>query len=230
MSFWSQHRELLPNGVVAERLPLGRAAGRWWASFVYTQSEGTSLPPDVWRRVFNSAWVHDPDGLLDGVGGAGGGDDLEFEYTWELVDHGASRARVTYVVDREEVGSEVLTLDPADRRGCFAVRLPDGSLVERLPIGHAQGKWRVLWVRSDVPAAEVEEDEDEDDLTVTGERLVRLRSPAGPMRRLGASGVTGGAIQPFGVALSDTLTHLEADYLYENEVVDSEVLPLPSPR
>jgi hypothetical protein len=42
--------------------------------------------------------------------------------------------------------------------------------------------------------------------------------------------VIGGPIQPFGVALPDTLTHVEVDYLFENDVVDTEVLPLPGVR
>lgn len=225
-SFQSQHRRTLPNGVLVERLPLGYAAGRWWASFVYTRSEGVRISPDAWRQVMGSAWVHDPDGLLDCIGGSGGGDDHEMEQTWELVDHGASRARVVYVVDRDDVGSELLTLDSTDRRGCFSVRLPDGSLVERLPIGHARGRWRLMWVRSDVPQAEAEAD-DTDDAMVPGERFVRLRTPAEPLGRLGAGGTTGGAIQPFYVARPDTLTHLEADYLFEDEVVATEVLALP---
>ena len=229
-SFRSQHRDTLPNGVVVERLPLGYAAGRWWASFVYTLPEDVRVSPAVWRLIGHSASVHDPDGLLDGVGGGGGGHEHEHEHTWELVDHGASQARVTYVVDRQEVGSELLTLDPAERAGYCSVRLPDGSLVERLPIGHAQGKWRLTWVRSDVPAAELEADEDEDDVTVSGERFVRLRSSAGPLGRLGPWGVSGGAVQPFGVARPDTLTQLEVDYLFGNEVVYTEVLPLPGLR
>ena len=50
-SFQSQHRKTLPNGVLVERLPLGYAAGRWWASFVYTRSEGVRISPDAWRQV-----------------------------------------------------------------------------------------------------------------------------------------------------------------------------------
>ena len=230
-SFQSHHRDTLPNGVIVDRLPLGYAAGRWWASFVYTLPEDVRIPPpDVWRLIGHSASVHDPDGLLEAVSGVGGGNEREHQHTWELVDHGANRAQVTYVVNRQEVGSELLTLDPADRARCFSVRLPDGSLVERLPIGHAQDTWRLAWVRSDVPAAELEADEDEDDVTVSGERFVRLRSSARPLGRLGPWGVSGGAIQPFGVARPDTLTDLEADYLFGNEVVDTEILPLPGLR
>ena len=225
-SFQSHHRDTLPHGVVVERLPLGHAAGRWWASFVYTLPEDVRLSPEAWRLIGHSARVHDPDGLLETVGGGGDGHEREHGHTWELVDRGATRARVTYVVNGQEVGSELLTLDPADRAGYFSVRLPDGSLVERLPIGHAQGQWRLTWVRSDVPAAELEADEDEEDVTVTGERFVRLRSSAGPLGRLGPWGVSGGAIQPFGVARPDTLTHLEVDYIFGNDVVDTEVLPL----
>lgn len=227
-SFQSHHRDTLPNGVRVERLPLGYAAGRWWASFVYSLPEDVLVSPDVWRLIGHSAWVDDPDGLLEGVGGGGGGNEREHQHTWELVDHSADRARVTYLVDRQEVGSELLTLDRADRAGYFSVRLPDGSAVEWLPIGHAQDSWRLTWIRCDVPAAEVGADEDEDDVTVSGERFVRLRTSAGPLGRLGAWGVSGGAVQPFGVALPDTLTHLEVDYLFDGNVVATEVLPPPA--
>ena len=226
-SFQSHHRYTLPNGVVVERLPLGFAAGRWWASFVYAGRGREELEPAIDARyVGHSAWVHDPDHLLECVAGSGDGNGREHEHTWELVDHGASRARVSYVEGDHEVGSELLTLDPTDRAGYFSVRLGDGSLVERLPIGHANGMWRFRWVRSDVPPAEVEMDDDEH-TTMPGERLVRLRTSAGPLGRLGASGVIGGAIQPFAKALPDTLTRVEVDYLLDNELVDTEVLPLP---
>jgi hypothetical protein len=225
-SFRSHHRHTFSNGVVVERLPLGFAAGRWWASFVFAVPgwEGREPPVD-WVAMGRSAWIQDPDGLLDCVGGSGGGSEREYAHTWELVDHGASRARVSYLEDGEEVGSELLTLDPSDRTGCFAVGLADGSLVERLPVGHAHGAWRVQWVRSQVPPAEVEGDDEGFDMP--DERFVRVRSAAGPVGRVGASGSIGGVIQPFGVEVPDRLAPLEVDYLLENQLVATEVLPLP---
>ena len=88
--------------------------------------------------------------------------------------------------------------------------------------------WRLHWVRSDVPPAETEMDDEDIDMTMPHERFVRLRSSAGPVGLVGASGVIGGAVQPFGVQVPDTLTHLEVDYLVENELVGTELLPLPS--
>jgi hypothetical protein len=227
-SFRSQHRHPLSNGVVVERLPLGFAAGRWWASFVGAGPgrDGREPPIDP-RIVMSSAHVHDPDGLLNPIRGGGGGSEHEFSHTWELVDHGASRARVSYTEDGVETGSELLMLDPTDRAGYFAVRLTDGSLVERLPIGHAHGMWRLYWVRSDVPVAETEVGNEETDMAMPHERFVRFRSSAGPIELVGALGAIGGAVQPFSVQLPDMLTHLEVDYLVENEVVDTELLPLP---
>lgn len=226
-SFQSHHRHTFSNGVVVERLPLGFAAGRWWASFVFAVPgwEGREPPVD-WLAMGRSAWIQDPDGLLDCVGGSGGGSEREYEHTWELVDHGASRARVGYLEDGDEVGSELLTLDPTDRTGYFAARLADGSLVERLPIGHAHGNWRLRWVRSDVPSEEVKMDDDEA-IDMPHERFVRLRSSTGPIGRVGASGSMGGAIQPFGIDVPDRLAPLEVDYLFENELVVTEVLALP---
>jgi hypothetical protein len=225
-SFQGYHRHTFSHGVVVERLPLGFAAGRWWASFVFAVPgwEGREPPVD-WLTMSRSAWVQDPDGRLDCAGGTGGGSEREYEHTWELVDHGASRARVSYVEDGAEVGSELLTLDPTDRTGCFAVRLADGSLVQRLPIGHAHGTWRLNWVRSEVPPAEVERADE--GTVMPHERFVRLRSSAGPVGRVDASGSIGGDIQPFGVAVPGRHTHLEVDYLFENELVGTEVLPLP---
>lgn len=230
-SFRSQHRHTLSSGVVVERLPLGFAAGRWWASFVgaVPGSDGRASPIDP-RIVMSSTHVHDLDGLLDPVGGGGGGNEREFAHTWELVDHGASRARVSYIDDGVEVASELLTLDRTERTGYFALRLSDGSLVERLPVGHAHGKWRLHWVRSDAPPAELEMDGEDTDTTMPHERFIRLRSPGGPVGPLEASGVIGGAVQPFSVLLPDTLTHVEVDYLVENEIVGTELLPLPGLR
>ena len=229
-SFQSQHRHTLASGVVIERLSLGFAAGRWWASFVAaTPDRGDHQPPIDQRIAVSSTFAYDPDGHLDCVGGTGGGDERECSQTWELVDHGATQARVSYTQDDVEVGSELLTLDPTDRAGCFAVRLTDGSLVERLPVGHAHGRWRLQWVRSDVPSAEAE--------LVDGrihnmphQRFVRLRSTVGPLDLLDASGVLGGAVQPFSVRLPDTLSHLEVDYVVEDEVVATEIVPLPERR
>jgi hypothetical protein len=73
-SFQSHHHHTLPNGVVVDRLPLGFAAGRWWASFVYGVPDGQAdLAPADWRHIGHSASVYDPDGLLDCVSGSGGG-------------------------------------------------------------------------------------------------------------------------------------------------------------
>lgn len=110
-SFQGYHRHTFSNGVVVERLPLGFAAGRWWASFVFAVPGWESREPPVdWLTMGRSAWVQDPDGRLDCTGGTGGGSEGEYEHTWELVDHGASRARVSYVEDGAEVGSEVPVL------------------------------------------------------------------------------------------------------------------------
>jgi hypothetical protein len=65
----------------------------------------------------------------------------------------------------------------------------------------AHGMWRLHWVRSDVPPAETEMD-NEEIINVPHERFVRLRSFAGPVGPVGASGVIGGAVQPFGVQLA----------------------------
>ena len=225
--FRSQHRHVLTNGVVVERLPLGFAAGRWWATFVYAAPDPNGGQPVDLRHIGRSVWVSDPDGLLEFASGAGGGGEREHEYVSELVDQGASQARVSYLEGGEEVGSELLALDPADRTGCFAVRLTDGSLVERLPVGRAGGMWRLRYVRSGVPRAEqAAEMDDLDGVQMPDKRFVRIRS-TGPVERTSAACTFGGAIQPFGVGVPDTLTHLEIDYLFEDEVVGTEVLPLP---
>ncbi|MBB6626716.1 hypothetical protein H5V45_05200 [Nocardioides sp. KIGAM211] len=231
-SFGSQHRHVMPDGVVVERLPLGYAAGRWWATFVYAPPAGRTFEAAESRRIGYTAWVHEPDGLLDCVSGAGGGNDDQFEHTWELVDKGATRVSVGYGTgEADEVGSEQLVLEPGDRDPAFAVRLPDGSLVERLPLGHARGSWRLRWVRSDVPAAEVarayDQDEDDDGSMIRpGDRFVRLRYVDAP-RWMGAGGAVGGAVQPFFTSVPDSVTHVEVDYLLDDELVATEVVPLP---
>jgi hypothetical protein len=174
-----------------------------------------------------SAWVHAGDGQLESVGGSGSGTEREYQYTWELIDRRASRARVVYLEDGVEVGSESLVLDPADRSGYFAARLPDGSF-ERLPVGRAHRMWRLRWVRSDVPRAEVEDDDE--DLAMPHERFVRLRSAQGSIEPVGASGAIGGSVQYFDVEVADTERELEIDYVVGVEFVVTEKLPLPDIR
>ena len=227
----SQARRALSDGLVVERLPLGFAAGRWWATFVYAVPGWDSdQPPVDWRRMGMRAFVGHPDDLLDCVAGGGGGGEREYDHTWELVDHGAQTAEVTYVEDGHDLGGgEVLALDRADRSGYFTVRLADGSLIERLPIGHAHGRWRLQWVRSDVPRAEIEAAMADEDLDMPHERFLGLRPPRA-RSRWRASGTIGGPIQPFGVSVPDTIDHLEVDYRIGNTSAGSEVLPLPGVR
>jgi hypothetical protein len=121
----------------------------------------------------------------------------------------------------------VLALDPTDRTGCHATRLPDGSLVERLAVGRAHGAWHLLWVRSEVPRAEVRADlADHGSLAMPHERLVRLRSADGPLVRLPGSGSLGGGIAQFGVEVPEEVCHLEIGYLHDDEVVATEELAL----
>lgn len=225
----SQHQVTLPGGAVVDRLPLGFAAGRWWATFVSAVPGWEGREPAFdWRSARDAAWAYDPDDRLQCVGGSGGGTEREVDQTWELVDHGASRAQVTYRDAGVEVATETLTLDSTDRTGCFSTRLADGSLIERLPVGHAHGFWRLRWVRSDVPRVEVDaEMEDNDDFNMPTERFIQLRSREGPLGRLAGSGAIGGEIQPFGIDVPLTFEYLEADYLLDGERVGTEVLPLP---
>jgi hypothetical protein len=227
-SFRTQWRLASSNGVVVERLPLGFAAGRWWATFVYATPgwEGRE-PPIDWRTIGQCAWVHGPDDRLEFVGGSGGGSEREYEQTWELVDRGAATAEVHYSLEGKDPSSELLILDRMDRTGHFAIRLADGSLIERLPIGHAHGAWRLRWVRSDVPPDEVEAAMVDADFDMPDRRFVRLRSADGPIGRLDSSGSIGGSVQAFGINVPDTTAHLEVDYVFENSPAGNEVLPLP---
>lgn len=227
-SFRSQARREFSNGLVVERLPLGHAAGRWWATFVYTLPgwEGRDPPVD-WHSMDQRAEVHDPDGKLRKVGSSGAGTEREYELTYELLDSGAAHATVEYTEGRDQVGIECIALDADDRTGCFSVRLADGSLVERLPVGHVHRTWRIAWVRSGLPQGEVGDVTDQD--VVVGmphERHVRLRTSAGPIDPVGASG-SGPSPEYFAIELPDIVRELVVDYLFEHQVVATEAIALP---
>lgn len=229
-SFQTQSRRVLPNGVVVERLPFGFAAGRWWATFVCSLPGWKPGDPFINpRTAMSCAHVSDPEGRLQPVGGGGGGSESEDAQTWELVDHGATRAEVKYTVDGEEVSTESLTLDPTDRHSYFAARLADGSLVERLPIGQAHGKWRLRWVRSDVPRTELDDELDGDGFppVMPHERFLRLSTTDGPLGRVDAS-ASGGQIQFFAVQVPDTLVELRVEYASGDASAGAETLVLPS--
>lgn len=228
-SFRAQGQFEYANGLVVERLPMGFAAGRWWAAFVYAVPgwEGAE-PPVEWHMMKQGAGVTAPNGGLQWIGGGGSGSEREYEQTSELQDRGARVATVVYFDDDIDVGSESLSLDPSDRTGCFRTRLSDGSLLERLPVGHAHGMWRLRWVRSEVPPTEtaaMNEDGDDADIYMPHDRFIRLRTPQGLLAPLGASGDIGGYVQVFGVEVPDVIDRLTVDYVCDDEaVVSSEVL------
>lgn len=228
-SFQTQSRLVRSDGVVVERLPFGFAAGRWWATFVYALPWEPGEPFFDWRTVRSCARVDDPDGRLEPVGGSGGGNEHEHTQTWELVDHGATRVEVAYTDDDEELDTELLSLDPSDRNGYFAVRLADGSLIERLPVGHAHGEWRLRWVRSDIPREELDAEEADDDgfeFVMPHQRFLRLSTADGPLRRLDAS-ASGIGVQFFAVQVPDTAADLQVEYFLGDAAAGTETVVLP---
>lgn len=229
-SFNTHSRLALSDGIVVERLPLGFAAGSWWATFVYAAPGWTGREPPVdWRTLRRCNRIHDPDGRLEPSSGSGFGSEREFSQTWRLIDRGATRVVVGYSDDGEEVRTELLALDPADRDGYFSVRLSDGSLIERLPVGHANGMWRLRWVRSDVPRDELDAEMRGEDRgpVMLHQRFLRISSADGPLGPLDSSSSGIGA-QFFAVQVPDTETDLRVEYVFESTSAGTEKLTLPT--
>jgi hypothetical protein len=89
---------------------------------------------------------------LEGVGGelavrdlGSGGGDSQHVFRVYCLDNGLSEARLTYSHRGETIATEIVPLVRGDQT---AVELPDGILVDRLPVGHANGAWHVNFVWS----------------------------------------------------------------------------------
>ena len=191
-----QFRVVMPDGVVIERLPLGLARGRWRFAFVF---HGYRLPPfpDGGERYERLREMNDRI-ALEGVDGDlaerdrdwGGGDDTQHRFRAQCLDNGLSEARVTYSHRGETIATEIVPLVRGDQT---AVELSDGIVVDRLPVGHANGAWHVAFVWS---GHDPSFNEDEDLVPFTGfgltaQRLLRISGIDGNLQQVG-EGANGG--------------------------------------
>lgn len=105
-----QHAVTFPDGVTLTRLPIGRAAGHLWISFVAVRPRDAD-EWDIWSHIN----VEDAQ-CLEGGGSHGDGiEQMQFRYA----DPGTDSVTITYRTDQGELvfASEVVELPPRERRG-----------------------------------------------------------------------------------------------------------------
>ena len=102
----------LADGLRIERLPVGRAAGRLWLTFVFTHELG--FDDGFWdgRRSSPSARVAyvGPDGPLPARAGGGGGGGTVYHWRTEIPTEGLPWARLDYLDAGGAVASETIDL------------------------------------------------------------------------------------------------------------------------
>jgi hypothetical protein len=104
-----QRRIVLPDGLIIERLPVGRANERWHLSFVcsgvdFLQGDpprAVRFPDEFRSRVSVAAVAGD----LQYLGGGAGGSDDEQEVRMYFADNGVTAIEVTYL----DAGTPVAT-------------------------------------------------------------------------------------------------------------------------
>ena len=109
-----QFRVVLPDGLIIERLPVGRANGRWHVSFVcsgvdFLQGDpprAVRFPDEFRSKVLVAAVT----GHLQYLGGGAGGGDDEQEVRMRFADNGVTAVEVTYLDAGTRFAAEVIDL------------------------------------------------------------------------------------------------------------------------
>ena len=111
-------------------------------------------------------------------------------------------------------------------RGQFHVEMPDGLVIERLPVGHAHGHWRVWFVAHGVSFATGKPPRAVRFLQEFYDR-VTIEGIGGDLNyRGGGSGGGDGEQEVHMNYLDDGLTGFRITYRHDGEVVASEVIDL----
>jgi hypothetical protein len=142
-----QFRVVMPDGVVIERLPVGLARGRWRFAFVvhgYRSAPHLDGMRTV-RELNDRVTLKGVDGVLEQRDSDSSGGDGQHGFRVQCLDGGVSEARLTYSHRGETIASEFVPLVSGDQT---TVELPNGVVVERLPVGYANGAWHVTFVWS----------------------------------------------------------------------------------
>src|SRR4051794_27157255 len=112
----------MPDGLIIERLPIGKANDAWYLPFVCSGVDFLSRPTPGFLTEFRTrVWISDAEwpgwGLESEAGGSSGGDDLQFVW-WRYSRQGQGGPRwprgpltaldVTYVHDGATVAREII--------------------------------------------------------------------------------------------------------------------------
>lgn len=184
-----QFRVVMPDGVVIERLPIGLARGRWRFAFVF---HGYRLPPVLdggraMREMNDRIALEGVDGELAVRDLGSGGGDTQHVFRVYCLDNDLSEARLTYSHRGETIATEIVPLVRGDQT---AVELPDGVVVDRLPVGHANGAWHVnfVWSGHDPSFNDAEAWVPFCGFTSTAERLLDISGVGGNLQQVGGGG------------------------------------------
>lgn len=232
----SQHT--LTDGVLVERLPIGNAteSGDTFVMFVFSPAPGQTFRfPEEGTPPWHSVGIDPRGGTADFIEAAGGASAHSAEWITKLRLTQACELEFVYGGHGGAPVRESVFVDPASTEGQHRVELPDGSVVERLPIGRAAGGCWLRFVRTGIPDTEVERyeayDEAVDAALEAGEdqadiddpwpapveRFIELRS-AGRLLLSGKGGYTeGGPDQRFEVVVpaDQIASELEVTYLFD---------------
>ena len=117
-------------------------------------------------------------------------------------------------------------------RGQFRIQLPDGLIIERLPVGLANGSWRLRFVTSGARSIGAEVDHANGvSMTDVFRRRIAVEGLGG-VWELGRAGCRGDAEeQEYGLqVVGERVTGLKVTYSHEGETVGNEVIDLVGPR
>ncbi|WP_157537590.1 hypothetical protein [Nocardioides sp. Root190] len=220
---------------MVERLPIGNAieTGKTFVLFVFSPAPGREFRfsergPSPWRSVGIDARA----GVADIVSGGGGASESSAEWTVQLRLAKPCELEFTYSGDGGTLVRESVFVDPAATEGQHRVDLPDGSVIERLPIGVAGGAYWLRFVRTRIPDSEIERyeayDEEVDAALEEGddqpdidepwppplERFITLRSEERQLRPQNGGYTGGGREQHFEVAVSTDQVTSDLEIIY----------------
>ncbi|MBM0124548.1 hypothetical protein [Pimelobacter simplex] len=228
------------DGLLVERLPIGNAteSGDTFVMVVFSSAAGQTFRfPEGGASPWRSIGVEAPSRTAHFIAAGGAASSRSAQWIAQLRLIEPCELEIVYGRNAGTMVRESVFVDPTATDGQHRLKLPDGSVVERLPIGIAAGDCWLRFVRTRIPDGEVQrydayeealdaaleagDDQPDDPWPEPVERFLQLRSGGRTLPSGGRGYTEGGREQRFEVAVraDELASDLEISYLFDGGVV-----------